>query len=548
MLNYSTLQTLIQLVRMVADIGILWILLFYTIKIVRNNTRTAQIFKGIILILIIRAIANYFGFKAVDWLAGVLVTYGFLAIIIIFQPEIRTILERLGKNTFFSRLSTLSGTERERLVDELVSATMNLSANRVGALITIEQGVSLSDFIKTGTPINSLVNAELLNTIFLPNTPIHDGAVIIQGDRIACASAYFPPTNMVVPTRFGARHRAAIGISEITDSFTIVVSEKSGRVSIAEEGKLVPVNQTELRNFLKQIILHGEEEVTAESTKKIIPAAPDNSPEVFHEDSMVENRGFFKRLFSPNPSIKPSPEVIEADAKKLADEKAKKEAEKKAKEDAIKAEAEAKIKAEEEAKRLAEEKEKAEAEAKEQAEAEAKRLAEEKAKADEEARIKAEEQAKEEAEAKVLADTQKEAEDKAQKEADEKARVEQEVALKATVDAKAETPGFFERLFGKKAEVKVEEPVVVEEVEEKIDDNTTSTKKKSTSTRKKSSTTKKTTTKKKTTKKVEEDKEELNVDDIEPIKDTPHVNLEYSVSDESLLDDDDFSDESKGGK
>lgn len=300
MLSYNTLQTLIQLTRMFFDVGILWILLFYTIKIVRNNSRTAQIFKGIILILIVRAIANYFGFKAVDWLAGVLVTYGFLAIIIIFQPEIRTILERLGKNTFFSRLSTLSGNERERLVEELVSATMNLSSNRVGALITLEQGTSLSEFIKTGTPINSMVTAELLNTIFLPNTPIHDGAVIIQGDRIACASAYFPPTNLIVPTRFGARHRAAIGISEITDSVTIVVSEKSGRVSIAEDGKLIPVNQSELKVYLEKVILHGEEELASESTKTIIPVAPleDKGPEVIEDlKEDVEKTSLLKSLF-----------------------------------------------------------------------------------------------------------------------------------------------------------------------------------------------------------------------------------------------------------
>ena len=121
MFNYTTQQTIIQMFRMFFDILILWVLLYYTIKIVRNNSRTAQIFKGIILILIIRAIANFFGFKAVDWLAGVLVTYGFLAIIIIFQPEIRSLLEKLGKSSVFSRLNTLSVNERLRLVDELVN-------------------------------------------------------------------------------------------------------------------------------------------------------------------------------------------------------------------------------------------------------------------------------------------------------------------------------------------------------------------------------------------------------------------------------------------
>jgi len=270
MLNYTTQQTIIQMFRMFFDILILWVLLYYTIKIVRNNSRTAQIFKGIILILIIRAIANFFGFKAVDWLAGVLVTYGFLAIIIIFQPEIRSILEKLGKSSVFSRLNTLSVNERLKLVDELVNATMGCSNNKIGALITLEQGHSLSDFIKTGTSMNSIVTADLLQTIFMPTTPLHDGAVIIQGDRIACASAYFPPTNLEVPSRYGARHRAAIGISEITDSITIVVSEKSGRISIAEEGKLLVMTQQTLRTYLEQVILHDEEEVYhADPTKAV---------------------------------------------------------------------------------------------------------------------------------------------------------------------------------------------------------------------------------------------------------------------------------------
>ncbi len=290
MFSYTTVQTIIQMLRMFFDILILWILLYYTIKIVRNNSRTAQIFKGIILILIIRAIANFFGFKAVDWLAGVLVTYGFLAIIIIFQPEIRSVLERLGKSSVFSRLNTLSSNERLKLVDEIVTATMNLSNNRIGALITLEQGHSLSDFIKTGTPMNSLVTSDLLQTIFVPTTPLHDGAVIIQGDRIACASAYFPPTNLEAPSRYGARHRAAMGISEITDSVTVVVSEKSGRISIAEEGKLTQMTQATLRAYLEKVVLQDEFDLSDESLNKkkseeVIPIVPLKEDVVLKEDT-----------------------------------------------------------------------------------------------------------------------------------------------------------------------------------------------------------------------------------------------------------------------
>jgi diadenylate cyclase len=261
MLSYQTIQTLVTLLRMFFDILIMWILLYYTIKLVRNNSRTTQIFKGIFLILLVRAFANFFGLKTVAWLSDIFVTWGFLAIIIIFQPEIRGLLEKLGKTSMFSRISTLSGNERLRLIEELEKSVEHLSATQTGALITLEQGHSLNDFIHTGTIMNSNVTSELLTSIFVTTTPLHDGAVIIQGDRIACASAYFPPTNLDLPTRYGARHRAAIGISEITDSITIVVSEQSGRVSIAFEGKLTTMTKEMLHEYLEKTILHTEKDV-----------------------------------------------------------------------------------------------------------------------------------------------------------------------------------------------------------------------------------------------------------------------------------------------
>lgn len=276
MLNYQTVQSLVTIFRMFFDILIMWILLYYTIKIVRNNSRTTQIFKGIFVILLVRAIANFFGLKTVAWVADIFVTWGFLAIIIIFQPEIRGLLEKLGKTSIFSRISTLSGNERVRLVEELEKSVDHLAATQTGALITLEQGHSLTDYIATGTIMNSNVSSELLTSIFVTSTPLHDGAVIIQGDRIACASAYFPPTNLDLPTKFGARHRAAIGISEITDSITIVVSEQTGRVSVAVDGKLTPMTKESLHEFLNTHILHsetdlkrGESKATGKSTSKI---------------------------------------------------------------------------------------------------------------------------------------------------------------------------------------------------------------------------------------------------------------------------------------
>lgn len=261
MFEYLTYNNVIALLRLLADIGVVWVVIYYCIKIVKNNSRTIQIFKGILLIFIIRFFATLLGLKTVEFLSELFVTWGFLAIIIIFQPEIRALLEKLGKTSMFSRISTLTVNEREKLVDELVKACSEMSKSKTGALISLEQGHSLSDFIKTGTPMNSVVTSELLCSIFVPGTPLHDGAVIIQGVKIACAAAYFPPTTKDFPSSYGARHRAAVGISEITDSVTIVVSEETGNISIAEGGALTVVNEKSLREYLLMIICQTQNEV-----------------------------------------------------------------------------------------------------------------------------------------------------------------------------------------------------------------------------------------------------------------------------------------------
>ncbi|MEF9920446.1 MAG: diadenylate cyclase CdaA [Erysipelotrichaceae bacterium] len=268
MFDYLTINNIIALLRLVLDISIVWVVIYYCIKIVRNNSRTIQIFKGILLIFIIHFFATILGLKTVEALANLFVTWGFLAIIIIFQPEIRALLEKLGKTSVFSRISTLTINERERLVDELVKACTAMSKTKTGALISLEQGHSLSDFIKTGTQMNSVVTSELLCSIFVPGTPLHDGAVIIQGVKIACAAAYFPPTTKDFPSSYGARHRAAVGISEITDSVTIVVSEETGNISIAEAGNLTIVSEKALREYLLMIICQTQNEVLSKKISK----------------------------------------------------------------------------------------------------------------------------------------------------------------------------------------------------------------------------------------------------------------------------------------
>lgn len=269
MFKYLTLSNLITILKQLVDIGCVWILLYYLLKIVKNNSRTIQIFKGILVVVIARYLAAFCGLHTIETLADSIMNWGIIAIIIIFQPEIRNILEKIGKTNVFSRISTLTYNERENLVEELVKACSEMSKTKTGALISLEQGHSLSDYIKTGTPMNSVVSSELLCSIFQYGTPLHDGAVIIQGVKIACAAAYFPPTTRELPTSYGARHRAAVGISEITDSVTIVVSEETGNISIAQGGKLSVISPAHLHEFLMMIICQKQPDKEKESQKDI---------------------------------------------------------------------------------------------------------------------------------------------------------------------------------------------------------------------------------------------------------------------------------------
>ena len=252
-LNWS-LDSFGSVIRSLADIFIVWLILYYVLRLARSNSRTTQIFKGILLVIIVDALSNLLGLKTVKYFADMFINWGFLALIIIFQPELRSMLEKLGKTNVFSRISSLSGNEKEHLVDQIVTAVMLLSKDKTGALISIERSQSLDDYVATGTKLNSDVTAEILTSIFVTTTPLHDGAVIIQGDKIACASAYFPPTNLDLPGRYGARHRAAVGISEITDAVTVVVSEETGNVSVTEGGRMMSVNERQLRDYLLRTI------------------------------------------------------------------------------------------------------------------------------------------------------------------------------------------------------------------------------------------------------------------------------------------------------
>ena len=271
-----TIQNIWYVFRIVLDIGIMWLIVYYAIKFVRNNSRTIQIFKGIIAVLIFNGLARLLGLTTVQYFSDMLISWGFLAVIIIFQPEIRGVLERIGKTNAFSKITTLLENEREDLVNQIYEAAVTLSKQKIGALISIEQSSSLQDYIKTGIAVNAAVSKELLCSIFMTTTPLHDGAVIIQGDKIACASAYFPPTSVNLSSRYGARHRAGLGIAEVTDALTIVVSEETSAISIAENGRIFTVDENQLKDYLRRVICNDEIEIVNSSKNRSSLKIDDN--------------------------------------------------------------------------------------------------------------------------------------------------------------------------------------------------------------------------------------------------------------------------------
>ena len=261
----------------------MWFILYYAIMFVRNNSRTIQIFKGIIFILVFNGIARILGLTTVQYFSNMIISWGFLAVIIIFQPEIRAALERIGKTNTFSKITSLLANEKENLVNQIYEAAMTLSKEKIGALISIEQSSSLQDYIKTGIAVNATVSKELLCSIFMTTTPLHDGAVIIQGDKIACASAYFPPTSINLSSRYGARHRAGLGISEVSDALTIVVSEETSAISIAENGRIFTVNEKQLKEYLRKVICNEDIEIKKSSTNRNKLKIEDNPKMIIDE-------------------------------------------------------------------------------------------------------------------------------------------------------------------------------------------------------------------------------------------------------------------------
>lgn len=234
-----TFDSIVNLFTKLLDVLVVWLVLYYILKNLRKNVKMILIFKGIIIILILKVVSDIFDLVTVGYLLDYMITWGPLALIVIFQPEIRNVLEYLGRSQLLGRHKVLTVDEREKVVYEIVGAMEVLKKERIGALIVIERDNSLNDYITKSKKIYADISSDLLISIFFPNNPLHDGGVIIQGDKISSAGAVFPTSdNLKISKRLGTRHRAALGISEVGDCISLVVSEETGRLSIAMNGEL----------------------------------------------------------------------------------------------------------------------------------------------------------------------------------------------------------------------------------------------------------------------------------------------------------------------
>ncbi|ABO48841.1 protein of unknown function DUF147 [Desulforamulus reducens MI-1] len=247
---------------------------FYRFMRVIQGTRAVQLIKGLVILLVGTTVTSWFHLYTLNWLLQQVMTGLVVALPIVFQPELRRALESLGRGKFFARsMSTLREADRSRMINEVVRSITVLAKNKMGALIIIERVTGLEEYIDTGVKVDGMVSGEFLVNIFIPNTPLHDGAVVIRGDRVAAAACFLPLSeNPDLSKELGTRHRAGIGISEVSDALAVIVSEETGNISLAADGvldrmldeptlkqKLTDALEPKISNSLSGVLRRNEE-------------------------------------------------------------------------------------------------------------------------------------------------------------------------------------------------------------------------------------------------------------------------------------------------
>jgi len=241
----------------VVDIVLVAIVLYKLYLLIRD-TRAVALLKGLIVLLFATLVSKWLGLNVINWLLQKTMTVVLVALPIVFQPELRRALEQLGRGPAFTKNAFLNEEETSSLFEEMEQSVAVLSRNKIGALIVFELDTGLGDYIETGIKLDGLVSSEILTNIFMPNTPLHDGAVIIRGNRIMAAGCILPLTeDRTLSKELGTRHRAAIGLSEQADSLVVVVSEETGTVSIAQGGNLTRyIESAALLEYLQRVFKH----------------------------------------------------------------------------------------------------------------------------------------------------------------------------------------------------------------------------------------------------------------------------------------------------
>ena len=251
-------EFLLEAWRPAIEIGIIWFVFYYVLISIRG-TRAIQVLKGLMVLFIAFFISQLLSLTTINWLLTKIFAISVIALLIIFQPELRRGLAHLGKNRFLAIFS-----RTEETINEIVKAAVRLSKRKIGALIAIEREIGLKIYIESGVSMYSKVSNELIQTIFMPHTPLHDGGIIIQEQRIAAAGCLFPLTqNPSISKTMGTRHRAAIGLTEETDAICVIVSEETGAASVAVGGKLTRnLEFPNLKKVLRNLYLSREQKRT----------------------------------------------------------------------------------------------------------------------------------------------------------------------------------------------------------------------------------------------------------------------------------------------
>lgn len=266
--NVFDISSPIRVVMLILDISIVAIIIYYIYRIIKQ-TRAVQIFKGIFILILLLALSELLNLTILNFLLKNFLTYGVILIIIVFQPELRSALEKLGRKNITQIFDFDDKIRDKQVISEIVKAVEIMSLKKIGALIVIEQSTKINDIVREGVDLSAKVSSELIQTIFNPRTPLHDGAIIIENNQVKAASCVLPlASENIVPKNVGTRHRAAIGMSEVSDALVIVVSEETGTISYVEDGKMKrDLNGDKLTSILLRSLDNNRERVKIAKAK-----------------------------------------------------------------------------------------------------------------------------------------------------------------------------------------------------------------------------------------------------------------------------------------